>query len=206
MKRRICLFLVLLSMICGVGTAGAAIPGPTEQLRGTIDRIIETLRDKSLPRDQMLSKVSVLVRSKFDFWAMSQRTLAVNWNRATPEQRQRFVALFSQLLEDTYRERIGSYTYQNEYVKYVSEKVEGTRGEVHTLVVANNEIPVTYRVRLKGQEWLVYDVVVEEVSLISNYRSTYNEIVRREGMDGLLKRMEQRIRELNAANKKGAAQ
>jgi phospholipid transport system substrate-binding protein len=61
-------------------------------------------------------------------------------------------------------------------------------------------------VRLKGQEWLVYDVVVEEVSLISNYRSTYNEIVRREGMDGLLKRMEQRIRELKAANKKGAAQ
>jgi phospholipid transport system substrate-binding protein len=206
MKSRICLFLVLLSIICGVGMAGAAIPGPTEQLRGTIDRIIETLRDKSLPRDELLSRVSVLVRSKFDFWAMSQRTLAVNWNRATPEQRQRFVALFSQLLEDTYRERIGSYTYQNEYVKYVSEKVEGTRGEVHTFVVANNEIPVTYRVRLKGQEWLVYDVVVEEVSLISNYRSTYNEIVRREGMDGLLKRMEQRIRELKAANKKGAAQ
>jgi phospholipid transport system substrate-binding protein len=206
MKSRICLFLVLLSIICGVGMAGAAIPGPTEQLRGTIDRIIETLRDKSLPRDELLSRVSVLVRSKFDFWAMSQRTLAVNWNRATPEQRQRFVALFSQLLEDTYRERIGSYTYQNEYVKYVSEKVEGTRGEVHTFVVANNEIPVTYRVRLKGQEWLVYDVVVEEVSLISNYRSTYNEIVRREGMDGLLKRMEQRIRELKAANKKGAVQ
>ncbi|WP_225071163.1 ABC transporter substrate-binding protein [Desulfuromonas sp. CSMB_57] len=206
MKSRICLILVLVSIFCGVGMAGAALPGPTEQLRGTIDRIIETLRDRSLPRDEMLSRVSVLVRSKFDFWAMSQRTLAVNWNRATPEQRQRFVALFSQLLEDTYRERIGSYTYQNEYVKYISEKVEGTRGEVHTIVVANNEIPVTYRVRLKGQEWLVYDVVVEEVSLISNYRSTYNEIVRREGMDGLLKRMEQRIRELQAANKKGSAQ
>jgi len=127
---------------------------------------------------------------------MSQRTLGINWRNATPAQRARFVDLFSQLLEDTYRNRI---TYQDERVEYVGEEIRGSRGQVDTVVVANKEIPVSYRVRLKGDEWLVYDVIVEEVSLVTNYRSSYNEIIRQEGFDGLLKRLEDKIRELQAS-------
>jgi phospholipid transport system substrate-binding protein len=199
MKIRYFLLCILMFAVFGWMTPVMAVPGPTEQLRVTLDKIVEVLRNKELPKDAILDQVEALVRSKFDFNAMSQRTLGVNWRNASPEQRQRFVHLFSQLLEDTYRLRIRSYTYQDEHVEYIGEEIRGTRGQVDTLVIANKEIPVSYRVRLKGDQWLVYDVVVEEVSLVSNYRSSYNEIIRQEGFDGLLVRLEDKIRELEAA-------
>jgi len=199
MKARYFLLCILMVALCAWGRPAMAVPGPTEQLRVTLDKIIEVLRDKDLPQEAILDQVEVLVRSKFDFNAMSQRTLGINWRNADPQQRARFVELFSQLLEDTYRSRIRNYTYQDERVEYVGEEIKGSRGQVDTLVVANKEIPVSYRVRLKGSEWLVYDVIVEEVSLVSNYRSSYNEIIRQEGFDGLLQRLEDKIRELEAA-------
>jgi phospholipid transport system substrate-binding protein len=199
MKVRYFLLCVLMVAICIRGGTAMAVPGPTEQLRVTLDKIIEVLRNENLSQEAILDQVEVLVRSKFDFNAMSQRTLGINWRNATPTQRARFVDLFSQLLEDTYRNRIRNYTYQDERVEYVGEEIRGSRGQVDTVVVANKEIPVSYRVRLKGDEWLVYDVIVEEVNLVSNYRSSYNEIIRQEGFDGLLKRLEDKIRELQAA-------
>jgi phospholipid transport system substrate-binding protein len=200
MKARYAVVLVVMIALLAAATIAAAVPGPTEQLRGTLDRIIEVLRDKELPQETILDQVADLVRSKFDFWAMSQRTLGINWRKATPEQRKRFVDLFSRLLEDTYRGRVRNYTYQDEKVEYVGEKVEGKRGQVDTLIISNKEISVKYRVRLKNDEWLVYDVIVEEVSLISNFRSSYGEIIRQEGFDGLLKRLEDKIAELEASS------
>jgi phospholipid transport system substrate-binding protein len=199
MKVRYFLLCVVLVAFWVRGGTAMAVPGPTEQLRVTLDKIIEVLRNEDLSQEAILDQVEVLVRSKFDFNAMSQRTLGINWRNASPAQRARFVDLFSQLLEDTYRNRIRNYTYQDERVEYVGEEIRGSRGQVDTVVVANKEIPVSYRVRLKGDEWLVYDVIVEEVSLVSNYRSSYNEIIRQEGFDGLLKRLEDKIRELQAA-------
>lgn len=197
-KRFLAVFPMFLLLI--VSIAAAAVPGPTDQLRVTVDKIIEILRDKNLSQDVILEQVAGLVRAKFDFWAMSQRTLGVNWKKATPTERKRFVALFSQLLEDTYRGRIKAYTYNDEHVEYIGERVKGSRAEVDTVVVANREIPVSYKMRLKGKEWLVYDVIIEEVSLISNYRNSYAEIVHDEGFSGLLTRMEQKIKELQANN------
>jgi phospholipid transport system substrate-binding protein len=193
------LFAVLvMSFLLLSSVAVAAVPKPKDQLQVTVDRIIEILRDKSLPQEVVLEKVADLVRAKFDFHAMSQRTLGINWKKATPAEQKRFVELFSQLLEDTYRGRIKAYTYNDEHVEYLGERIQGSRAEVDTIVVANREIPVSYKMRLKGNEWLIYDVVIEEVSLVSNYRNSYAEIVRAEGFSGLLARMEQKIKELKA--------
>ena len=196
--------LLVLSLILLAATSVAAVPRPIDQLRETVDRIITVLRDKNRSQDSILEEVADLVRGKFDFRAMSQRTLGVNWKKATKEEQQRFVQLFAQLLEDTYRGRIKAYTYNDEYVEYIGERVRGKRAEVDTIVVANKEIPVSYKMRLKGEEWLVYDVIIEEVSLISNYRNSYAEIVRDEGFQGLLARMEKKIQELAEANEKGS--
>jgi phospholipid transport system substrate-binding protein len=192
------LAVVVLSFLLLSSVAVAAVPKPKDQLQVTVDRIIEILRDKSLPQEVVLEKVADLVRAKFDFHAMSQRTLGINWKKATPAEQKRFVELFSQLLEDTYRGRIKAYTYNDEHVEYLGERIQGSRAEVDTIVVANREIPVSYKMRLKGNEWLIYDVVIEEVSLVSNYRNSYAEIVRAEGFSGLLARMEQKIKELKA--------
>jgi phospholipid transport system substrate-binding protein len=200
MKTRLGTLCALMLAMCVWVTPVLAVPGPTEQLRATLDQIISVLRNKELPQEAILDRVEVLVRSKFDFEAMSQRTLGIHWRNASPRQRARFIELFSQLLEDTYRGRIRNYTYQDERVEYVGEQVRGTRGQVDTLVISSKEIPVSYRVRLKGGQWLVYDVIVEEVSLVSNYRSSYNEIIRQQGFDALLKRLENKVRELQVGN------
>jgi len=198
------ILLVFALVLLAAASVAAAVSRPTDQLREAVDRIIEVLRDKNLSQDQILQEVADQVRSKFDFWAMSQRTLGVNWKKATQEEQQQFVRLFAKLLEDTYRGRIKAYTYGDEHVEYIGERVSGSRAEVDTIVVANKEIPVSYKMRLKGEEWLVYDVIIEEVSLISNYRNSYGEIVRDEGFKGLLERMEKKIQELSETNEQGA--
>lgn len=190
------LLLALTLVMLAAASVMAAVPRPTNQLRIAVDRIIEVLRDKDLSRDQVLQEVSNLVRNKFDFWAMSQRTLGKNWRKATKEEKRQFVKLFAQLLEDTYRGRLKAYTYNDEHVEYIGERIRGKRAVVDTIVVTNKEIPVSYKMRLKGEEWLVYDVVIEEVSLIANYRNSYGEIVADEGFPGLLARMEAKIKEL----------
>ena len=202
-KRSILLALTL--VLLTAASVIAAVPRPTNQLRLTVDRIIEVLRDKDLSQDQVLQEVADLVRSKFDFWAMSQRTLGINWKKATKEEQQTFVKLFAKLLEDTYRGRIKAYTYNDEHVEYIGERIRGSRAEVDTIVVSNKEIPVSYKMRLKGDEWLVYDVIIEEVSLISNYRNSYAEIVRDEGFKGLLDRMEEKIKELAASDEQSGS-
>ena len=196
-KRIILIFTMVFLLFSG--SALAAVPGPTDQLRVVVDEIIKILRSGNLSQDDILQQVAGLVRQKFDFQAMSQRTLGVNWRKATPKQQERFVELFSQLLEDTYRGRIRAYTYNDEKVEYVGERVVGTRAEVDTVVIASREIPVSYKMRLKDDQWLVYDVSIEQVSLVSNYRNSYGEIVRKEGFEGLLSRMEEKIRQLQAA-------
>ncbi|NOR40167.1 MAG: ABC transporter substrate-binding protein, partial [Gammaproteobacteria bacterium] len=109
---------------------------------------------------------------------------------------QEFVKLFSQLIENTYIGRIEAYT--DEKVDYPGEKVKGKKAVVETLILtASADIPINYKVyQKKNGEWWVYDVIIEGISLISNYRSSYQEIVKKEGFDGLIAKMKAKIKEL----------
>lgn len=174
---------------------------PLEEVRSTVDAVLGLLRDRSLDPASRRAQMTRLVRSRFDFANMSQRILATNWRSATPQQQQRFVELFSDLLEANYVGRIEAYT--NETVRYLGEQIVGDRASIDTsIVTAGAEIPITYRLLLAGEHWLVYDVVIEGVSFVSNYRSTYGEIVRREGMPGLLQKMEEKLREVQGRESK----
>ena len=136
-----------------------------------------------------------MIAERFDFRAMSQRTVATNWRKASKEEQQQFVELFSQLIQNTYIGRVEAYT--DEGVTYPGEKVTNNRAVVDTLIITSSaEIPVTYKLYLKDDRWLVYDVNIEGVSLISNYRNSYHEIVKRDGFAGLLGQMEEKIKEL----------
>lgn len=168
---------------------------PKAQIQTTVDQVVEVLRDKQLqgePRRQTLSR---LIRSRFDFSIMSQRTLGKYWNSATVNEQERFLSLFSDLLEASYIGRIEAYS--DETVTYGEEKIEEDRAEVATMVNSGGtHIPIDYRLVQRGDDWFVYDVVIEEVSLIRNYRSSYGEIVRKEGFAGLFGRMEAKITDL----------
>ncbi len=185
------LALVLL-LLPATSRAGA----PTEQIRGTIDRVIGILRDPALAtkaeeRREILRKEIAPV---FDFAEMAKRSLGPDWRDRTPEERERFVALFQELLENSYLGKIESY--QGEEIRYQKETQDDPYAEVKTLVVTRKgqEIPVNYRMLGDGGRYRIYDVVIEGISLVANYRSQFNSILRKSSFDGMMDKLRAAIR------------
>jgi len=190
---------VFLTLVTGFTLAFTAMSlaasSPTDMVRISVDAVLVILDNEQLNYEDKRSQIGVIVQERFDFRAMSQRTLATNWSKTTDEEKEKFIELFSQLIENSYVGKIDSYT--NERVDYPGEKVSGRKAVVETLIITSSaDIPVDYRLYQKGDQWLVYDVIIEGVSLISNYRSTYQEIMKKEGFDGLLAKMRAKIDEL----------
>jgi len=186
---------ILFGLMMTLAATAFADDNAKDSVRMSVESIIGILKDTGLDKPAKREKIRVVIAERFDFRAMSQRTLATNWRKASKEEQQQFISLFKELIQNTYIGRVESYT--NEEVKYPGEKVTNDRAVVDTLIVTSSkEIPVTYRLYLKSGRWLVYDVNIEGVSLISNYRNSYQEIVKREGFSGLLAKMEEKVKEL----------
>ena len=191
---RLCIMAVALSFTTGAIAASS----PTEDVRTSVDAILLILQNDELDKQQKRAEISKIVSQRFDFRAMSQRTLATNWKKTSNEEKKQFIELFSQLIESSYVGKIEAYT--NEKVEFPGEKVKGKKAVVETLIITSSaDVPVNYRMYQKGDQWLVYDVIIEGVSLISNYRSSYQEIMKDEGFDGLLNKMQAKIDELSSA-------
>jgi phospholipid transport system substrate-binding protein len=155
---------------------------PLETIRADINKVLDILRDPSLKGESgkktKKAKIRSLAREMFDFTELSRRTLAQNWKKLNSEQQKEFTDLYASLLEETYANRIVSYT--NEKVLYGKEKnLTEKTVEVQTTIVTTQktDIPINYRVIRKDDEWKVYDVVIEGVSLINNYRTQFREIL-----------------------------
>ncbi|MCK5382803.1 MAG: ABC transporter substrate-binding protein [Gammaproteobacteria bacterium] len=190
------LFLMLAAGIAlTAATIASADSTPTDAIRGSVESILTLLQDKELDQTTRRGKIRKVINARFDFRAMSQRTLATNWKKASDEQQKEFVQLFSKLIENTYIGRVEAYT--DEKVDYPGAKIKGKKAVVETLILtASADIPVNYKVYLKKDKWWVYDVIIEGISLISNYRSSYQEIVKKDGFDGLIVKMKAKIKEL----------
>ena len=189
------LLIIFGCLVFGVPQAICAT-SPLEQVKATVNQVIEVLRQGELQGEARRKVLSGLIRSRFDFVIMSQRTLGQHWKKATAQEQDEFVRLYSDLLEASYIGRIEAYS--DETVDYNSEKIDGDRAVVATVVHSRNtDIPIEYRMVKQGDDWFAYDVVVEDISLIKNYRSSYGEIVRKEGYAGLFERMREKIAELH---------
>jgi phospholipid transport system substrate-binding protein len=185
-------------LLVGSVSQAASAPGPLDQLKVTVNKVLSILRDSSLSKEQKRTQVKDLVYDRFNFRAMSQGVLGVNWRRATPQQRDRFIKLFSELLEETYSGRIDAYS--GETVRFAGQRIiDDHRAEVDTYVNhENKDVPIKYKLVKDGEKWLVYDVRIEGVSLVLNYRNTYADIVEKKGIDGLLKQMTEKVGELKS--------
>lgn len=176
----------------------AQAPSAQAQIKETVDQILATLTDNAIDSATRRSKISSLIRDRFDFLTMAQMTLAMSWKDTTERQRNRFIELFSQLLEETYMGRIEAYT--NEKVDFVAETTKGNKAMVDTRVVTSTlEIPIDYKLVQQGDRWLVYDVVIENVSLVRSYRSHYADIIQKHGIDGLLLKMQEKLSEIRSS-------
>jgi phospholipid transport system substrate-binding protein len=168
-------------LLAGVGTDPAYAGEATDAMRATIDEVLRILAEKELKqpakaneRRQLLEKV---VGERFDYQEMSRRSLGASWNSLPDKDRQEFVSLFQTLLVNTYADKIESYT--GDGVQYINERNEKEYAEVRTKVLTGKtEIPLDYRLIRKGSEWRVYDVVVDGVSLVNNYRGQFSKILR----------------------------
>ncbi len=189
--RRAIPWLAAIALLLVALPAPAAMT-PTETVKQAIGEVLKILKNENLDRTQRWDAIGEIIDARFDFRSMSQSVLATNWQSASAGEKRRFVEFFSQYLEDTYRTRIEAYTDQR--VEYLSEQIRKDRAIVDTeIVTASNRIPVTYRLKNNEGAWYAYDVVIEGVSLVSNYRNTFNAIIKAEGMDGLLLDLEHRI-------------
>lgn len=178
----------------------ADLSSPTGRVKDSVNKVLTVLKDKSMDRETRWDKIGLVINDSFDFRSMSQSVLATNWKKASPEERQQFVVFFSQYLEDTYRTKIEAYT--NQKVEYVGETIRGKKAVVETLIVTDNsEIPINYKLKNNDGTWFAYDVVIEGISLVSNYRSTFAAIVKNDGMDGLLNDIQSRVNKYKASQK-----
>jgi phospholipid transport system substrate-binding protein len=188
-------------MTVGLSLAFAPVVSSAESsaldaVRTSVEAILDILKKgDALDKDSRRSAMETIIDKRFDFRAMSQRTLATNWKKATDAEKQEFTDLFKQLIQSSYVGKLEAYT--NETVEYVAEKAKGRKAVVETLIkTASADIPLNYKMYSKDGDWLVYDVIIEGVSLISNYRSSYQTIVKQEGFDGLMAKMKAKIEEL----------
>jgi phospholipid transport system substrate-binding protein len=170
---------------------------PLESVKADINKVLDVLRDPTLKGESgkkiKNTKIRALSREMFDFTELSRRTLALNWNKFNAAQQKEFVDLYSLLLEETYADKILSYT--NEKVLYSKEYnlTENTVEVKTTIVTKQGDVPINYRVIRKGSEWKVYDVVVEGVSLISNYRSQFREILINKPPESLIDTLRKKV-------------
>jgi phospholipid transport system substrate-binding protein len=181
--------LLVVPVLLLVLAAPAAAGAPTDQLREYGDQVIKVLEDPALRVQDRRAAVRRIANQIFDVGETAKRALARHWQGRTAAEREEFTQLFADLLERTYIARIDQYG--GERIQYVSETVDGDHAVVRAKVLTRkgSEVPVESRLLRHGDRWLVYDVLIENVSLIANYRAQFDKIVRTTSFEELVRRL-----------------
>lgn len=194
MRRRVYQFIAVALLFLGTGPAGfAADQSPRVEMQQTLDKVVEVAvsyqGDKL--QTQRRSELRKIIAPKFDFDEMAMRALGAHWKEISPEQQEEYVRVFSDLLARTYLERIE--TVQRNMVKIDQERVEGSKALVRTTVTNKGDVfPIDYKLLNREGEWRVYDVIIENIGLVANYRAEFAGIIRKEKFEGLLKRLREK--------------
>jgi phospholipid transport system substrate-binding protein len=169
---------------------------PLDEVKKTTNEVLDVLRNKELkaPGKEELRRQKILeiVSEIFDFREMAKRSLGIYWRKRTPQEKDEFVPLYKDLLNNTYMRKVERYT--SEKILYTDESIQGDYAVVKTRIIRNTgtEIPLEYRLMKKDGKWVVYDVVIEGVSLVNNYRSQFSQIIRSDSYEELVKRLKKK--------------
>lgn len=182
---------------CALLWPGAAWSGETatEAIRKSIDTLIKVLSDEALKKPDRVSErrkqMEKIVGERFSYEEMAKRSLGAQWAKMDDKQRTEFVDLFMRLLTNSYADKIEGYS--GEQVHYLNERKEEDYAEVRTKIASGKtEIPLDYRLLNKSGDWRIYDVVIDGVSLVKNYRSQFDKIIRTSGYDDLVKQLREK--------------
>lgn len=197
-------FLMLLLLLTAAERLmAAANDDPQVQLKKSIDEILLILRSEELKvpekKDERQERILSVINQMFDFRAMARSSLGPNWNSLTNEERDLFVGLFSDLVEQRYIGKIDAYNDQQ--VIYKEQKVRNDKARVYTAIIDKNlEIPIDYSLKKTQGQWLVKDMKIENVSLVANYRRDFNSIIRKEKFAGLIEKITAQLKKPSKQN------
>jgi phospholipid transport system substrate-binding protein len=173
---------------------------PTDEVRITVDKAVAILGNPQLKSEdkkkERRDQIRQILYPRFDFREMAQRSLGAHWRRRNAEEQRQFVELFTDLLETSYVDKIEAY--ENEKFVYTRERQDKNFAEVDGRIATakGEEFLINYKLHLVGGEWKVYDIVIENISLVNNYRSQFNRIIANSSYEELLRRMKEKHGEL----------
>lgn len=191
--------LFLLALPAGAGA-------PTEQTRTTADKVLSILNNPELRsaarKNERREQLRAVIHPRFDFAEMAKRSLGPQWSRRSPQEQREFIRLFTEVLEHSYVDKIESYG--GEKITYIRENLDKDHAEVFTKVVTKKaeEFSVNYILRSVDGEWKVYDVVIENISLVNNYRSQFNRILAKASFDELLRKLQAKAPDITGVETK----
>ncbi len=184
----------VVTMSSYVAYAAPVATSPKAEMQKTIDDIIAIAEANQgdAAKTVRREKLRTLINPKFNFAEMAKRSLGPNWNEITPEEQKDFTTVFSELLARTYLSKIE--TVKPGMVKVESEQVDSTRAIVKTTVTSKGDtFPIDYKLSLSNNVWQVYDVVIENIGLVANYRNEFSGVIRKEKFDGLMTKLRKKI-------------
>lgn len=188
-------FVLMLAM-----AATGATSDPTAQLKASVDRVLQILQDPALmgeaKKAQRQAALMKTAEDIYDFSEMARRAMGPHWRSLTEPQRTEFAQLFGELVERSYISKIEQY--KGEPIRYASAQVQADTATVSTKIVTKNgtEVPIDYRMFPRGDRWFIYDVSIEGVSLVNNYRTQFNSIMQTSSYTELVRKINSRLAEL----------
>jgi len=198
--RRLTLCAVLAAFTLALSVP--AFASVTDDVKKTVDQVVTIVANHELKKPKNEAKRRAALKSAisviFDYGEMAKRSLGAHWKGRSKAEQKEFVDLFATLLENSYASKIESY--ENEKIVYGKESIDGDYAEVKSRIVTakRDEFTIDYRLMKEGNRWMVYDVVIEGVSLVSNYRSQFNRIINSQGYAGLVKKLKAKSNEIKS--------
>ena len=177
---------------------------PQDKIHQTVDEVLTIVNNKALQPQERHTQIRQAVLKRFGFEEMAQRSMGQHWRTLTPQQRQEFVGLFTDLLERSYTTRIENYKAGPQGVRYPKEDITGDQAVVHTEIMNERDpqpATIDYHLLHKDGDWKAYDIVIEGVSLVNNYRTQFNTIMLKDSYAGLVKQMRTKLAQEQAPEK-----
>jgi phospholipid transport system substrate-binding protein len=203
LNRRNIIVALLATGLLTLSPAALRAGVPTDQVRQTADRLLSVLQDSRLKspdkQQERRAQIRQIIANRFDFAEMAKRSLGSNWQKVNNDERREFVELFTELLEKSYADQIESYN--GEKIVYGRENVSQGQADVNTKIVTKKgeEVAVNYKLRDDAGDWKVYDVVIEDISIVNNFRSQFNRILANASFAELLKKLQSKSVEIKPA-------
>jgi phospholipid transport system substrate-binding protein len=185
----ICIFTFLLSL---ASLTRAHAGAPLDLMRTTVDKAIQILKDpepSSADKKKRVDRLRDVLNAIFDYEEMAKRALGPHWRQRTPAEQEEFVKLFRDFLEKVYSEKM--FLYAGEKVRFGREVIDNEFAQVESTIIQSKgeEIAVVYKLRLVNGQWRVYDAIVENISIVNNYRSQFDRVISSSSYEELVKRL-----------------